>query len=173
MVGLTCAINAGSTFCGAQVHPRACGELDQDSDFRRAQDGSSPRVRGTPTDGLDELADARFIPARAGNSNGAVTRSQARAVHPRACGELGRVCGSPRNEDGSSPRVRGTQAFGVTSDGGLRFIPARAGNSRRFTCAKIRTAVHPRACGELAPITPLSTHDGGSSPRVRGTSDQT
>ena len=87
MVGLTCAINAGSTFCGAQVHPRACGELDQDSDFRRAQDGSSPRVRGTQAFGVTSDGGLRFIPARAGNSDRRACALRLRSVHPRACGE--------------------------------------------------------------------------------------
>ena len=53
-----------------------------------------------------------------------------------------------------------------------RFIPARAGNSKRSGTASSAQAVHPRACGELPsslePVNPW----GGSSPRVRGTHGQ-
>jgi hypothetical protein len=50
-----------------------------------------------------------------------------------------------------------------------RFIPARAGNARKWSGAYSLDPVHPRACGERV-ITPVSpTKAGGSSPRVRGT----
>jgi hypothetical protein len=69
------------------VHPRACGERVGNSSYAPSQDGSSPRVRGTPTIPPSQFGVSRFIPARAGN---APTPSRLRAkiaVHPRACGE--------------------------------------------------------------------------------------
>ncbi len=52
-------------------------------------------------------------------------------VHPRACGEQNVVEWAARFGAGSSPRVRRTVLGRQTREIGLRFIPARAGNSRR------------------------------------------
>ena len=139
--------NSGTSY---SVHPRACGELE---------DEQSPVEPGK-----------RFIPAHAGNSAGPVFALTPLPVHPRACGELARcpgfhnlnttvhprACGELKETwhaenavAGSSPRMRGTlhRSHAVT-----RFV-----------------AVHPRACGELtnwiSPAIPVS----GSSPRMRGT----
>ena len=51
----------------APVHPRACGERAGNVIVLAANDGSSPRVRGTGAHGVEEFDDRRFIPARAGN----------------------------------------------------------------------------------------------------------
>ena len=71
------------------VHPRACGEQNVPLFDAKMSRGSSPRMRGTgPAFDPDQEED-RFIPAHAGNSSGATTRSAMRPVHPRACGEQG------------------------------------------------------------------------------------
>ena len=90
-------------------------------------------------------------------------------VHPRACGErfCGGRCGC--SEDGSSPRVRGTEHLIELARFRNRFIPARAGNGRSESRRQLEPPVHPRACGER-PTWPLrSLYNVGSSPRVRGT----
>ena len=131
------------------VHPRACGELAVNSWPRLQWVGSSPRVRGTPLLPNRPCCSYRFIPARAGNSRGQASSSGLSAVHPRACGELGRELGLPAMASGSSPRVRGTPTYQkrVIEDG--RFIPARAGNSSARRAIPACEPVHPRACGEL------------------------
>ena len=50
--------------------------------------------------------------------------------------------------NGSSPRVRGTRCRHSDDAGAIRFIPARAGNTCRPTCATSGATVHPRARGE-------------------------
>ena len=72
---------------------------------------------------------------------------------------------------GSSPRVRGTRRGHEPVRSGVRFIPARAGNSPNSASVSLEVAVHPRACGELAVELDISIKDYGSSPRVRGTLD--
>ena len=52
-----------------------------------ADRGSSPRERGTPVQLVARHFDRRFIPARAGNTNGQVIDVNVHAVHPRASGE--------------------------------------------------------------------------------------
>ena len=70
------------------VHPRVCGELPW----------STPKVRRP----------RRFIPACAGNSLSAASTLFKQSVHPRVCGELCDPADAFPDEDGSSPRVRGT-----------------------------------------------------------------
>ena len=135
--------------------------------------GSSPRVRGTGITSLAVAAGIRFIPACAGNSRVIIRECVSRPVHPRVCGEQ---CTSPFERNlcaGSSPRVRGT-AVGqlVVCDLG-RFIPACAGNSRTRHRRLPWMTVHPRVCGEQIDTSDEIESVYGSSPRVRGTADET
>ena len=171
------------------VHPRACGERGPRGPAKLRKNGSSPRVRGTASQGgagavhlrfiparagTDQRGHARyayhrFIPARAGNGSRPCAARRTRTVHPRACGE--RFCDDCQPEQliGSSPRVRGTAAMQNKTLSSRRFIPARAGNGvpRRKTSRAY--SVHPRACGERRCIMSSSGGIHGSSPRVRGT----
>ncbi len=69
------------------VHPRACGERGYRGTWRSLPGGSSPRVRGTPTQSTDAVGTPRFIPARAGNASWRQVSRDDAPVHPRACGE--------------------------------------------------------------------------------------
>ncbi len=131
--------------------------------------GSSPRVRGTGFQRPIPSVEARFIPARAGNSTSGSNRNRHSAVHPRACGEQQLSAGRRSWPAGSSPRVRGTGQRLHRHRRIDRFIPARAGNRGRGAAGHRRRPVHPRACGEQ--ITPImgEVTSVGSSPRVRGT----
>ena len=71
--------------------------------------------------------------------------------------------------DGSSPRMRGTDSPGGLCRHGARFIPAHAGNGPRAGLPSCRLAVHPRACGERVRTRDCNCWRGGSSPRMRGT----
>ena len=51
-----------------EAHPRVCGENSEHETSTRHQQGSSPRVRGKPSDGVDWLVDFRLIPACAGKT---------------------------------------------------------------------------------------------------------
>ena len=151
------------------VHPRACGELSKPVDFHIVPAGSSPRVRGTPPQRVDDCDALRFIPARAGNSDQRAEVHGTQTVHPRACGELPPAIEDTNESSGSSPRVRGTPPSSGVTFSACRFIPARAGNSSASTVRAAQCTVHPRACGELSAIAGGSTGQVGSSPRVRGT----
>ena len=91
------------------------------------------------------------------------------AVHPRAGGEH-----EPENFEsayayGSSPRGRGTLLLAAHSVVALRFIPARAGNTRARPIRRQSQPVHPRAGGEHAAAVLVQPCSIGSSPRGRGT----
>ena len=130
------------------VHPRACGERPVDGLFPPIAIGSSPRVRGTASDGGRGRRLHRFIPARAGNG---YLRRDARPVapvHPRACGERHIISRIYWIDFGSSPRVRGTAWGSYRTPRSGRFIPARAGNGDLLRFDTASPSVHPRACGE-------------------------
>ena len=155
-----------------------------------AAGGSSPRVRGTRVLATRLFCVHRFIPACAGNSGRRPAIAKASAVHPRVCGELEVFALRPRDQAGSSPRVRGTPPPNGLGRAPERFIPACAGNSCAALSAASWTTVHPRVCGELTASRGREAHqgrfipacagnsrrrrhhhqpNGGSSPRVRGT----
>ena len=115
--------------CGA-VHPRVCGEQTFYTAREVQSRGSSPRVRGTVLLLFRDAETRRFIPACAGNRGDKFAGYRAAPVHPRVCGEQFDLLLSSEDNDGSSPRVRGTGEFGVIDAFKLRFIPACAGNSR-------------------------------------------
>ena len=151
------------------VHPRACGEHDYKATNNTLIGGSSPRLRGTPEPRPGPSVWARFIPAPAGNTCGAIGTYLARPVHPRACGEHATPCSSSDQACGSSPRLRGTLGVRAHRIGQVRFIPAPAGNTRAAGPSWTRRPVHPRACGEHTSSIRSAASSSGSSPRLRGT----
>ena len=152
------------------VHPRVCGEHSSPACSRHFKSGSSPRVRGTCPKNCSDDNDLRFIPACAGNIQGATTISLFISVHPRVCGEHLLAAPSPLIPCGSSPRVRGTSVRKFNDGHRLRFIPACAGNICEHRRRRFPGPVHPRVCGEHTGNGIRSFSNSGSSPRVRGTS---
>ena len=150
-------------------HPRACGELFRNLGTLGSLFGSSPRMRGTQAQRIEELVEHRIIPAHAGNSMDMAWSRLAQADHPRACGELdGHGVVSSRS-GGSSPRMRGTQLSDCLGARRSRIIPAHAGNSSNEGGAVRWNSDHPRACGELMSGLFARALALGSSPRMRGT----
>ena len=72
-------------------------------------------------------------------------------------------------DNGSAPRVRGTQERAKALGASNRFSPARAGNSSKRLLQVVRLPVQPRACGELKIERASGIWTSGSAPRVRGT----
>ena len=113
-------------------HPRVCGEHAAFAFAGLAEEGSSPRMRGTRHDSGGRAIDSGIIPAYAGNTSTIIDSRELRGDHPRVCGEhscrsSARTC--PR---GSSPRMRGTLfgRMGRVQPPGI--IPAYAGNTLVF-----------------------------------------
>ena len=146
-----------------------CGELGVACrrDFHTV--GSSPRVWGTLGIDLQDGDLVRFIPACVGNSQNRLKHATMIAVHPRVCGELRSQDSRVLCDLGSSPRVWGTPGTHTNQQYQLRFIPACVGNSLIDYGNNAKYAVHPRVCGELFMVIPLSVNVAGSSPRVWGT----
>ena len=130
--------------------------------------GSSPRVRGKPLTSRSAVLKIGLIPACAGKTLWRRGLREARAAHPRVCGENPFASGAPSTKPGSSPRVRGKQGDLVLALQVAGLIPACAGKTHREATSTSRETAHPRVCGEnvLIPFQTLLTP--GSSPRVRG-----
>ena len=130
--------------------------------------GSSPRMRGKPTFLTLDLPAARLIPAHAGKTPSRFLSSASKRAHPRACGENSDPPFSTLWIKGSSPRMRGKHAGGVTAEGGLGLIPAHAGKTCGPAAGWSGAGAHPRACGENAESNLALAQLEGSSPRMRG-----
>ena len=140
----TASVSSSST-----DHPRACGELAWSAVGQVGLDGSSPRMRGTPSVVGVASDGTRIIPAHAGNSLRSPGMRPHAPDHPRACGELPGIFLPRRSIHGSSPRMRGTPGGERVGGCVKRIIPAHAGNSVLWSEAYLVNPDHPRACGEL------------------------
>ena len=135
----------------------------------RYEDGSSPRLWGTPRNGLRHVGKLRFIPTPVGNTTFPVFGSMIRSVHPHACGEHlhGRIGGL--GFLGSSPRLWGTLLKAVPDPMPFRFIPTPVGNTSSARSSRATRPVHPHACGEHRLYLSCFHCLTGSSPRLWGT----
>ncbi len=91
------------------VYPRWRGELFCALAFCWLSRGLSPLARGTQSDAIDALIDARFIPAGAGNTEGAEEYRIQNAVYPRWRGEHWCDSNCRTERRGLSPLARGTR----------------------------------------------------------------
>jgi len=152
-----------------RVHPRGRGERVVLLAAGALYTGSSPRARGTRPLGPAHPAPLRFIPAGAGNAQAEARSIRPVPVHPRGRGERWRTPSGQTISTGSSPRARGTLAYGAHSAPVARFIPAGAGNASLFDMQRDLVAVHPRGRGERYLQCVVHCSISGSSPRARGT----
>ncbi len=151
------------------VHPRTSGEHAAPLCPPPPRAGSSPHERGTLRSSVGRRSLRRFIPARAGNTPIWSSSTPATSVHPRTSGEHLKRLPMSRAASGSSPHERGTQPLTLHCMVFLRFIPARAGNTRSGRGRRCSTAVHPRTSGEHTAAHTIPPIPAGSSPHERGT----
>ena len=151
------------------VHPRLRGEQSGPRPLASCHRGSSPPPRGTVVPLCLPLAQARFIPASAGNSRQWRARIRGAAVHPRLRGEQGRMGTILRTTSGSSPPPRGTDPIRGHLRVSSRFIPASAGNREFSEDRQAQILVHPRLRGEQDRPAEDIHLAFGSSPPPRGT----
>ena len=130
------------------AHPRSRGEHPLQSWSSPCTGGSSPLARGTLPHSAHMVPIMRLIPARAGNTAGDPFTRRLGAAHPRSRGEHSSAASSGIVLSGSSPLARGTHCTLCCGGGGLRLIPARAGNTfPTASRAKIRAGSSPLARG--------------------------
>ena len=150
--------HAGQTMCMADFcrshtdHPRACGANLAGLQKRKLHVGSSPRMRGKH-DGFQIAGlDGRIIPAHAGQTNACPYGKRSKPDHPRACGANALSAAVRSVISGSSPRMRGKQRGVRIGNGGVRIIPAHAGQTSANHVPLFFCSDHPRACGANAPM---------------------
>ena len=131
--------------------------------------GSSPRMRGTLDNHHVNVEHGGIIPAYAGNTVVCERLAAAAWDHPRVCGEHRTAVAERVENQGSSPRMRGTLVGDRLANVDPGIIPAYAGNTRRSCPARSPTRDHPRVCGEHKGQAAIGPSPMGSSPRMRGT----
>ena len=150
------------------VHPRVCGGAIIYSTPRKAVQGPSPRVRGSPGVARNALCLVGSIPACAGEPRPPPRLPRPKRVHPRVCGGASAPSVETQSSQGPSPRVRGSRRARTARRQRSRSIPACAGEPAIRSPPPGSPPVHPRVCGGANPAFPDSLQCCGPSPRVRG-----
>ena len=150
------------------VHPRVCGEAHRHMTSPPRPRGPSPRVRGSRHTGRQVAQCRGSIPACAGKPTWRHLQGHCSRVHPRVCGEAMQPSPEPALRPGPSPRVRGSRRHLLGTPHAVGSIPACAGKPHAYSSRRMLTRVHPRVCGEAGLRDRIKRHEGGPSPRVRG-----
>ena len=151
------------------VYPRWRGELDRTASVVSSGSGLSPLARGTHRPRTTIRANRRFIPAGAGNTTVQTAGYYFFAVYPRWRGEHHKETILRFVQVGLSPLARGTLLQCQQSFPDCRFIPAGAGNTRRWHRQTPVLSVYPRWRGEHYRDRFWNLQRGGLSPLARGT----
>ena len=149
-------------------HPRACGAHTVLATLILVLRGSSPRMRGSLAMYINSFRILGIIPAHAGLTPSSPQMAAVPWDHPRACGAHSRALYSDNASQGSSPRMRGSQAPGHRARYRGRIIPAHAGLTQNQDEARRLGRDHPRACGAHSTASSSCLRTSGSSPRMRG-----
>ena len=149
-------------------HPRACGAHEVAEGASVPDEGSSPRMRGSPTYLCARRCRDGIIPAHAGLTGWTQTTDDNSRDHPRACGAHPIGYRPERPRWGSSPRMRGSRLLPRGERRGRGIIPAHAGLTSSKDLPRNQSGDHPRACGAHASKSPNVEPCWGSSPRMRG-----
>ena len=110
--------------------------------------GSSPRMRGTHAGIIAGGLEGGIIPAYAGNTIQPWRRQSEAWDHPRVCGEHHSNLAKTADQQGSSPRMRGTLSALLGEGLFCGIIPAYAGNTILLRIRALMKRDHPRVCGE-------------------------
>ena len=128
-------------------HPRACGAHATATTGVKAVEGSSPRMRGSPTQHQSLREVSGIIPAHAGLTLVEDGKNRTLWDHPRACGAHAFCIANVNAGKGSSPRMRGSRCPCLACPLDVGIIPAHAGLTRSTTSTTSTMRDHPRACG--------------------------
>ena len=130
------------------VYPRWRGEHIYQSKKQSHSHGLSPLARGTPSACNSASLSVRFIPAGAGNTVLWLLYLTRTWVYPRWRGEHHKETILRFVQVGLSPLARGTLLQCQQSFPDCRFIPAGAGNTRKWFERWYLCSVYPRWRGE-------------------------
>ena len=108
-------------------HPRRCGAHANGVPQDLIDQGSSPRMRGSPQLDNDAFRALRIIPADAGLTTTCTTATWTSRDHPRGCGAHSVQHHLGTSSPGSSPRVRGSHSSINCNWRSFGIIPAGAG----------------------------------------------
>ena len=130
-----------------RVYPRVCGGTKWAQRRQCMNHGLSPRVRGNLESKMDGQAQARSIPACAGEPSTLIDTCGFRLVYPRVCGGTFRMEPASDVWKGLSPRVRGNRRLAIQPLGRRGSIPACAGEPAAGLQGTGPGRVYPRVCG--------------------------
>ena len=149
-------------------HPRSRGVYLLDDERVHGQAGSSPLARGLLDPAHPEPEDMGIIPARAGFTSAAQTRTAGSGDHPRSRGVYTTPMRFPPPSPGSSPLARGLRGDVDRVPLAVRIIPARAGFTEDAPDTTDFKPDHPRSRGVYATADQSKELSTGSSPLARG-----
>ena len=150
------------------VYPRECGAAHIATGGSSSAWGLSPRVRGSHNAFPGGENSARSIPASAGQPSRRRTAALKAQVYPRECGAARQWAPKIAENEGLSPRVRGSLGGNHPLDVSHRSIPASAGQPRLQGRRVDLVGVYPRECGAAMTDPIARFNSDGLSPRVRG-----
>ena len=164
--GLTC--HPRRRHLSTRDHPRACGAHCSRCTACTMNRGSSPRMRGSLICIVGMCRIIGIIPAHAGLTSIHRQKENAERDHPRACGAHHLNAERSGNQQGSSPRMRGSPRGAGEAAGAASIIPAHAGLTNMQEPPAGGFWDHPRACGAHWLAVLDAGPETGSSPRMRG-----
>ena len=130
--------------------------------------GSSPLTRGKRDAPRHARHPRGLIPAHAGKTRRASSRSASSRAHPRSRGENAPARRAGRRHHGSSPLTRGKPVRAISSSFRRGLIPAHAGKTGTAYRNLCVTRAHPRSRGENMTRKVALNDVLGSSPLTRG-----
>ena len=161
-------VEAASVRGARSVYPRACGGTAQAVRDALTEWGLSPRLRGNQPARDLHAGTGWSIPAPAGEPGRHQRQLFHGQVYPRACGGTHETYGRFHGRKGLSPRLRGNHGIGISDGGGMRSIPAPAGEPLGEASLMPLREVYPRACGGTVRGGLCLRAGCGLSPRLRG-----
>ena len=158
----------GPSSCRRRNHPRSCGDHFAHIATALSAWGSSPLVRGPPSNVYKYGIMEGGIPARAGTTNALMIDYVEARGHPHSCGDHDVMPDLRDGDVGSSPLVRGPHQLAHLVGAVVGVIPARAGTTGAQARPHRVVGGHPRSCGDHISVPGPGTSAMGSSPLVRG-----
>ena len=150
------------------VYPRVGGGTGSAWRRRVRTDGLSPRGRGNHKVNASRIGGSRSIPAWAGEPGKGRAVGVGGQVYPRVGGGTALSLNGLNREKGLSPRGRGNPRGRSGCPGGVRSIPAWAGEPLRGVCPRHSETVYPRVGGGTTMLDGDYSIEEGLSPRGRG-----